>query len=127
MNKFAANEGFKSMLMHLSWGDLGNSKFIISEITEMIKAKKNSLTDIDNYLSVLDKLLRLKDSEQMERIRALFNFDGITLYSFPNYLKQYRDFYKLFVLKCLYFVTELAPEPTMNDFLLNNQDVSILF
>lgn len=87
MNKFASNDGFKQMLEHLSWGDIYNSKFFISEITEMIKTKKSNLSDLDNYLRILDKILRLEDSVQLERIRTLFYFDGITLSSFPNYLK----------------------------------------
>ena len=46
------NESILNMIIHLSWGDLDNSKFFIEEIIQGIYSRRN-INDVGNHYKVL--------------------------------------------------------------------------
>jgi hypothetical protein len=56
-----ANNSLDTIVLHLSWGDIENSKFFIEEIIESLKQKRTLVNDMDNHFRLLGSILRLND------------------------------------------------------------------
>lgn len=95
--------------VHISWGDIENSKFFIEEIVETSKQKRFQLVDVDNCLKILAEILKLNNDELQEaRLKIMFNVDNFTSHSLFKYLQDTKDFSTPFVLKYLAFIADLC-------------------
>jgi hypothetical protein len=103
-----SNSSLKTILIHLSWGDIDNSKFFIEEILESLKQKRTIMNELDNHFKLLGSILKLNDDLQEQRLIIAFNFEGFSTTPLITYLFNMRNIYQIFVLKALNFIGELC-------------------
>ena len=71
VNAQPQNDSLLKMIVHLCWGDLNVSTFIINEIMSQIRNRRN-IKDLTYQLKILSNLMHLSDDIMYQRLNLIF-------------------------------------------------------
>ena len=69
------NDSVAEIVVHLSWGDLDNSRWFIEELMNTITISRTQLSQLEKPFKVLRQVLMIRDMYEETRIEMVFKIE----------------------------------------------------
>ena len=130
------NDSVLAMVIHLCWGDYGNSLFFITELEFSSCVNRTSYSEYSKRLSILREIIRIKDDLQEQRFELVCGLEQSELEqdgerpSVPNkdirpllnYVQNHRNEYPSYSIHAIKIISDMCENPKFLLYLTRNKE-----